>query len=62
MRGRIVTIVILYAILATGCVSKGMHTRTVADLEETREASAQTTEALDTYKQQAAADIQALIA
>ena len=60
MRGKIVAFVALYAILATGCVSKGMHTRTVADLEESREASAQTSDAFDNYKQQAEADIQAL--
>jgi chemotaxis protein MotB len=47
-------------LLVAGCVTKGTHGQTVAELEETRKASAKAATDFDTLKKQSAAQIAAL--
>lgn len=47
-------------LLVAGCVTKGTHGQTVAELEETRKASAKAATDFDTLKKQSAARIAAL--
>jgi chemotaxis protein MotB len=46
--------------MVAGCVSKGTHTQTLADLEETRKAAAKTAAEFDNFKTQAAAETDGL--
>ncbi|MGH7228260.1 MAG: OmpA family protein, partial [Nitrospiraceae bacterium] len=47
-------------LMVAGCVSKGAHTQTLSELEQSRKASAQTAAALEALKKQTAAEIEAL--
>lgn len=58
MHARTIAIAVGCTLLFTGCVTKGTHTQTLTDLEQTRKASAQTAAAFESYKKQATAEIE----
>ena len=55
-----VAVITLSAMLVTGCVTKGTHTQTLAELEEARKASAKTAAEFDSFKKQATAETEGL--
>ncbi len=60
MTWRIIAAVAVSATMATGCVTMGTYTKTLADLKESRKARAETSEAFAQYQKQATADMKAL--
>jgi chemotaxis protein MotB len=60
MRSTAVAVAALGTMLITGCVSKGTHTKTLADLDEARRATAKTAAEFETFKKQAAAESESL--
>ncbi|MGQ0812532.1 MAG: OmpA family protein [Nitrospiraceae bacterium] len=59
MKYRIMLVLAVAGLTATGCVSRSTHTQTLAELDQARRTSAQTVAALDDLKKQSAADIEA---
>lgn len=53
-------IAVLSLTMIVGCVPMKMHTNTVAELEEARKTSAQTTAAFDSFKKKSTAEIETL--
>jgi len=60
MKYTAVAVITLSAMLVTGCVTKGTHTQTLAELEEARKASAKTAAEFDSFKKQATAEAEGL--
>ncbi|MBI4400888.1 MAG: OmpA family protein [Nitrospirae bacterium] len=60
MKIRMTTLIVMGTILVTGCVTKGTHTQTLADLEEARKATAKTAADFESFKKQAATDTDSL--
>jgi len=60
MTCRVLAAVAVWATMVTGCVSGSTHKTTLAELEEARKASNQTTAALESFQKEAATDITAL--
>ncbi len=60
MTWRIIAAVAVSATMATGCVTMGTYTKTLADLKESRKARAETSEAFERYQKEAMAEIEAL--
>ncbi len=60
MKYTAVAVITLSAMLVTGCITKGTHTQTLAELEEARKASAKTAAEFDSFKKQATAEAEGL--
>jgi len=60
MTCRVLAAVAVWATMVTGCVSGSTHKTTLAELEEARKASNQTTAAFESFQEEAATDITAL--
>lgn len=54
MKGLSVSMIAACGVIIVGCVSKGMHTQTLAELEAARKASAETAAAFESFKKRAA--------
>jgi len=60
MQSTRIAIVAVSILMVAGCVSKGTHTQTLSELEQSRKAFAQTAVALEALKKQTTAEIEAL--
>jgi len=60
MTWRIIAAVAVSATMATGCVTMGTYTKTLADLKESRKARAETSELFERYQKEAMAEIEVL--
>lgn len=60
MKYTAVALITMWAMIVTGCVTKGTHTQTLAELEEARKVSAKTAADFDSFKKQATAEAEGL--
>ena len=60
MRNILIPGTVICGLLVTGCVSSGTHKATLAELEEAKKSSTQTSAAFEEFKKKSAAEIEAL--